>query len=82
LKVVCKTHDRGSILGSIGSAQAEAPMWIVILEHGEEDVEDSYPSEWAAYISLTASHFSVEVKSFESFETFCDPLGEWVWSAM
>ena len=53
-------------------------MWIVIFEHREEDVEDRYPSERAADITLPASHFGVEVQSFESFDTFFDPLGEGV----
>ena len=53
-------------------------MGIVIFEHGEEDVEDRYPSERAAYITLPASHFGVEVQTFESFDTVFDPLGEGV----
>ena len=63
---------------SDGSAQPEAPVGVVVLKSGEQDIEHCYPGETTADVTLPAPHLRIEVEVFEAFKAVLDPPREGV----
>jgi hypothetical protein len=76
LEVVCKAHVWGCVFVSVGFPESKAAVGVIFFKDREKDVEDRYPGERAAYVSLPTAHFCIEVESLQPREPVFEPTGE------